>query len=57
MRSLSLVELEGAGQRSQNAFGNPTEVPALEPGVVGDADSGEDRDFLPAQPRNTPGAV
>ena len=57
MRPLGVVELQGAGQRFQNAFGNPAEVPALEPGVVGDADSGEDRDLLPAQARNTPGAV
>ena len=55
MRSLRLVELQRARKRFQNAFGNPAEVPALESGVVGDADAGEDRDLLPAQARNTPG--
>ena len=57
MRPLGVVELQGAGQRFQNAFGDPAQVPALEPGVVGNADAGEDRDLLPAQPRHTPGAV
>ncbi len=57
VRSLGLVELKGAGQRFQNAFGNPAQVPALEPRVVGDADSGEDRDLLPAQARHAAGAV
>jgi hypothetical protein len=57
MRPLGLVELEGAGQRFQNALGDPAQVPALKPRVVGDADSGEDGDFLPTQPWNAPGAV
>ena len=57
MRTLGVVELQGASERFQNAFGDPAEVPSLEPGVVGNADAGEDRDFLPAQPRHTPGAV
>src|SRR5215208_3745295 len=57
MRPLGVVELQGPGQRFQNAFGDPAQVPALEPGVVGDAYSGEDRDLLPAQPGDTSGAV
>ena len=54
MRPLGLVELQGAGQRFQHALGDPAQVPALESGVVGDADAGEDRDLLAAQPRNAP---
>ena len=57
MRPFGVIELKGAGQSFQNAFGHPAEVPALKPGVVGDAYSGEDRDLLPAQPGHTPGAV
>ncbi len=57
MRSLRLVELQRARKLFQNAFGNPAEVPPFEPRVVGDADSGEDRDLLPAQSRNAPGTV
>jgi hypothetical protein len=40
VRTLRLVKLKGTGQRLQNAFGNPTHVPALEACVVVDADSG-----------------
>jgi hypothetical protein len=40
VRTLGLVELKGTGQRLQNAFGDPAQVPALEADVVVDADSG-----------------
>jgi hypothetical protein len=43
VRTLRLVELQGTGQRLQNAFGNPAHVPALEAGVVVDADPGKQR--------------
>jgi len=52
VRTLCLVKLKGTGQRLQNAFGNPAHVPALEAGVVVDADSGEQRDLLSAKPWN-----
>ena len=54
MRTLGLVELKRAGQRLEHALGDAAQVPALEPGVVVDADSGEQRDFLPAKPGNAP---
>jgi hypothetical protein len=32
-------------------------VPALQPGVIRNAGPGEDRDFVPAEPWDAPGAV
>jgi hypothetical protein len=52
--SLGLVELERTCERLQNALRNAARVAALQTGVVVDADPGEERDFFPAKPRNTP---
>jgi hypothetical protein len=49
MPSLSLIELQRAGQRLQHAFRDPVHVPALEAGVVVDTDPGEDHDLFPAE--------
>ena len=57
MRPLGLVELKGTGQRLQHAFGDAAQVPALQAGVVVNADAGEDRDLLAAEPGNAPRAV
>jgi hypothetical protein len=54
VRSLSLVELKTAGERLQHALGDASQVAALHPGVVIDADPGEERNLLPPQPRNAP---
>jgi len=46
VRALGLVELQRARQRLKHAFGDTAHVAALQPGVVRDADSGQDRDLL-----------
>lgn len=48
VRALRLIELEGAGERFEDA-GDAAHVSALDPGVVGDADARQDGDFLAAQ--------
>ena len=50
MRALRLVELERAGERLQHVLRHTARVAPLEPGVVVDADAGEQRDLLAAQP-------
>jgi hypothetical protein len=55
--ALGLVEPERASERFQYAVGDTAGVTTLETGVVVDADPGEQRDFLPAQPDNAPVAA
>jgi hypothetical protein len=55
--AFGVVELERAGERVGHALGGPVHVPALEAGVVGDADAGQDGDLLAAQSRNATRAV
>ena len=50
VRALRLVELQGAGERSEDAVGDAGHVAALDPGVIGDADASQDGDLLAAQP-------
>ena len=50
--SLGLVELERPGECLEHAFGGPVHVSALETGVVGNADAGQDGDLLAAQSGN-----
>jgi hypothetical protein len=50
--AFGLVQLECAGQRIQDAFGDAAEVAALEAGVVLDTDAGQQRDLLTAQARD-----
>ena len=57
MRPLRLVELKPTGERLQHGLRDALEVPALEAGVVVDADAGEHRDLLAAQPGNATGAT
>ena len=59
MRTLRVVELKRARERLENGLGNAGRVASLELRVVGDADTGEQRDLLPPQPGNPagPGAV
>jgi hypothetical protein len=57
VRAFGLVELQGAGQRFEHAVGDTVHVPALDPRVVRDADTGQDGDLLTAQPRDTPRAI
>ena len=57
MRPLGLVELQRPGQRLEDGLGDTAGVAALEPGVVVDADTGEQRDLLAAQAGDAPGAA
>ena len=57
MRPFGIVELQRAGERLEHAFGHAAHVAALEAGVVGNADSGQDRDLLAAQSGNAPRTV
>src|SRR3954468_9397188 len=50
MCPFGVVELQRACERLEDAVGDAAEVAALEPGVVIDADAGEQRDLFPAQP-------
>jgi hypothetical protein len=52
--ALRLVELQRTRKGFQNGFGDTACVAALEAGVVVDADAGEERDLLSAQPGNPP---
>jgi hypothetical protein len=52
--TLGLVKLQRMRKRVQHAVGHAIQVAAFETGVVIDADSGEQRDFLPAEPRHAP---
>src|SRR3954466_9620933 len=50
MCPFGVVELQRPGECLEHAFGDAAEVPTFQPGVVVDADAGEQRDLLPAQP-------
>jgi hypothetical protein len=47
VRVFRLVELERAGERLEHGLGDAGGVAPLELGVVGDADTGEQRDLFP----------
>ena len=57
VRPLGLVELQRPRERLEDGVGDTAHVAALEPGVVVDADAGEQRDLLAAQARNAPRAA
>ena len=58
MGAFGFVELQGTGDGFEDAVGDTGEVAALEPGVVVDADPGEDGDLFAAQAGHPPvGAV
>ncbi len=57
MRALSLVEPQRAGERFKHGVGGAACVTPLQPGVVVDADPGQQRDFLAAQSRDAPVAA
>jgi len=48
--ALGLVQLQGAGDALEDAVGRPGGPAAFQAGVVVDADPGEERDLLAAQP-------
>jgi hypothetical protein len=52
VRPLGPVKPQCAGERLEDGLGDTGGVPALELGVVGDADTGEQRDFFSAQAGN-----
>jgi hypothetical protein len=54
VRSLGLVELKRTRDRLEDALGDSSRAAPLEAGVVVDADPGEERDLLPAEPRDPP---
>ena len=55
--ALGLIEVQGAGDPFQHAVGGPVRPAAFQPGVVVDADPGQDRDLFPAQPGHPPVAA
>ena len=57
VRPFGLVELQGPGQGVEHALGDAAEVAPLEPGVVLDADPGQDGDLAAAQARDPPVAA
>jgi len=52
MFPLGLIELQRPGERIEHALGHAGEVPALELGVVLDADTGQVDDLAAAQARH-----
>ena len=50
MGSLGIVELQGAGERLEHTLGRAGQVPALDPDVVVDRDTGQQRHLFPPQP-------
>ena len=50
MGALGLVQVQGAGDAFQHAVGRAGRPAAFQPGVVVDADPGQERDLFPAQP-------
>ena len=54
MGAFGLVELQGAGDAFEDVVGHAVGVAALESRVVLDADPGEHRDLLAAQPADAP---
>ena len=57
VRPLGLVEPKPTRKRIQHRLRDALEVPALEAGVVVDADAGEHRHLLAAQPEHATGAA
>ena len=57
VRAFGLVEPQAAGERIEHAFGDAAQVAAFHLGVVVDADAGEHRGLLAAQPGDAPGAA
>ena len=57
VRAFGVVEAEAAGERIEHAFGDAAQVAAFHLGVVVDADAGEHRGFLAAQPGDAAGAA
>ena len=57
VRALGVVELQRPRERLEHGLGDTARVAALEPGVVVDADAGEQRDLLAAQARDAPRAA
>src|SRR3954471_23515565 len=57
MRALGLVEPERSGQRLQHALGDAAEVSAFQPGVVLNADAGQDSDLFTTQAWDAPRTV
>jgi hypothetical protein len=55
--ALSLVQPQRASDRVEHLVRNAPGVPALELGVVVDADAGQHRHFFPPQPRDPPVAA
>ncbi|GHA75662.1 hypothetical protein GCM10010345_92320 [Streptomyces canarius] len=55
--AFGLVQMQGARDRVEDFFGGSGEVAALQADVVVDADAGEHRDFLAAQPGHAPVAA
>ncbi len=52
MGAFGVVEQQGAGDGVQDRVGGAAGVAALQPGVVRDADPGQQRDLLAAQARD-----
>jgi short chain dehydrogenase len=57
VRAFGVVELQRAGEPFEHAFGDAADIAAFQAGVVGNADSGQDRDLFAAQSRNAPRTV
>ncbi len=52
MGAFGVIEQQGAGDGVQDRVGGAAGVAALQPGVVRDADPGQQRDLLAAQTRD-----
>jgi hypothetical protein len=48
--AFGLVQLQRAGERFEDGVGDTGRVAPFQPRVVVDADPGQQRDFLPAEP-------
>jgi hypothetical protein len=57
VRALGFVEFERTGERFEHAVGHAVHVAAFDPGVVRNAHTGENGDFLAAQTGNAAAAV
>jgi hypothetical protein len=57
VRTLGFIKLKRSGERVQDVLRDPVQVPPLKPGVVVDADSGEQCDLLAAESRDAPVAA
>jgi hypothetical protein len=57
VHALGVIELQRSRQRVEHALRDAARIATLEPRVVGDADAGEDRDFLASQAGNPARAI